>query len=106
MAEYQEVIKQFWRICERYRADVCCANCPLKEVRGVYHCWRRISEEPEKAEELIMKWAKENPPVTNAEKFKEVFGYDPRLLAIWNNSSHIWFDDEFEEPEDGRSNEN
>ena len=98
MAEYREVVKQFKRMCESNCSD--CHECPIESYRGFYHCWRWVSEDPEKAEELIMKWAKEHQPVTNAEKFKEVFGYDPRLLAIWNNSSHIWFDDEFEEPKD------
>lgn len=93
MAEYQEVIKQFWRICERYRADVCCGNCPLKDVRGVYHCWRWISEDPEKAEELIMKWAKNNPPITNRDKFKEVFGMD---LVVTGDTSK-WLDEEYKE---------
>lgn len=106
MAEYQEVIKQLHRICEHYRAEEYCVNCPIRKAQGIYQCWRWVSEDPEKAEELIMQWAKENPPITNADKFKEVFGCDPRLLAIWNSNSHIWFDDEFKEPEDGRSNEN
>ena len=102
MAEYQEVIKQLHRICERYRADVCCANCPLKEVRGIYHCWRWISEEPEKAEELIMKWAKENPVVTNRDKFKEVFGFDPLTDKHLMCGTPIigWFGKEYKEPKD------
>lgn len=106
MAEYQEVIKQLKRICERYRADVCCANCPLKDVRGVYHCWRWISEEPEKAEELIMQWAKEHQPVTNADKFKEVFGCRPFRIMLFNDDFIKWLHEEYKEPEDGRSNEN
>lgn len=98
MAEYQEVIKQFWRICERYRADVCCANCPLKNVRGVYHCWRWISEEPEKAEELIMNWAKKNPPVTNNDKIKEIFGLDFKSTFTASPWTLEWLDEEYKEP--------
>lgn len=100
MAEFKEVIKQFWRICERYRADVCCANCPLKDARGVYHCWRWISEEPEKAEELIMKWAKENPVKKNYHKFEETFGINPILMDWWNTKGADWLMEEYKEPKD------
>ena len=97
MAEYQEVARQFKRMCDSRKW---CDSCIINEKRGTITCYRFMMEQPMKAEEIIMQWAKEHPHVTNAEKFKEVFGYDPQLLAIWNNSSHIWFDDEFEEPKD------
>ena len=98
MAEYQEVIKQFKRMCKHYRADICCAKCPLKEVRGIYHCWRWISEEPAEAEELIMKWAKEHPVKTNAQKFEEIFGFNPYTLTIFKTNSVNWLEDEYKEP--------
>lgn len=97
MADYQEVIKQFWRLCHHYRVDICCANCPLEEVRGVCHCWRWISEEPEKAEQLIMTWAKENPVKTNRDKFKKVFGFDPFTVDLFGTA---WFEKEYKEPKD------
>lgn len=100
MAEYQEVIKQFRRICEHYRADVCCANCPLKEERGIYHCWRWISEEPEKAEEIIMNWAKKNPPVTNGDKIKEVFGIDFKSTFNISPWTKEWLEEAYKEPKD------
>ena len=100
MAEYQEVIKQFWRICERYRTDVCCGTCPLKEVRGVYHCWRWISEEPEKAEELIMDWAEKNPVITNDLKFQEVFGCKPYSITLFDDDFIKWLSEEYKEPKD------
>ena len=106
MAEYQEVVKQFKRMCESNCSN--CHGCPIESYRGFYHCWRWVSEEPEKAEELIMNWAKNNPPVTNLDKFKEVFGFDPLADKHLMCGTPIigWFGKEYKEPEDGRSNEN
>lgn len=105
MAEYQEVVKQFKRMCESNCSD--CRQCPIESYRGFYHCWRWVSEEPEKSEELIMQWADEHPLITNRDKFKEVFGFDP-VQMDWCNISRAatWLSDEYKEPKDGRSNEN
>ena len=96
MAEYREVIKQFQRMCESYGAS--CDGCPVKKQRGIFHCWRWITEEPEVAEELIMKWAKENPVMTNGDKIKEVFGID--FKSTFNTSPWTleWLDEEYKEP--------
>ena len=88
MAEYQEVIKQFKRMCRSFSNS--CDRCPIKNHREIFHCWRWISEEPELAEEIIMNWAKENPSVTNRDKFKEVFGMD---LVVTVDSK--WLDEEY-----------
>ena len=106
MAEYKEVIKQFKRICKHYRQDVCCSKCPLKEVRGVYHCWRWISEEPEEAEELILQWAKENPEKTNRDIFKDTYGFDISDLFRLGISRDLqsWLEMEYEEPSDDDAN--
>lgn len=40
-------------------------------------CDNFMGNNPEEAEKIIMDWAKEHPAVTNADKFKEVFGMDP-----------------------------
>lgn len=104
MAEYQEVIKQYKRMCEIYKDT--CDGCPLEKPRGLNTCWRWCFEEPEKAEELVMNWAKEHQPVTNADKFKEVFGYRPFRIMLFNDDFIKWLHEEYKEPEDGRSNEN
>lgn len=67
MAEFVEVIRQKDRICNSYD----CNECPLKSG-----CMSLIVNEPEKAEQIIMEWAKEHPSKTNADKFKEVFGVE------------------------------
>ena len=99
MAEYQEVIKQFNRMCDSYGTS--CDGCPINEQRGIFQCWRWITEEPVKAEEIITNWAKKNPPVTNAEKFKEVFGFD--FIEANDTTSpswpDLWLESEYKEPE-------
>lgn len=98
MAEYQEVIKQFKRMCKSNCDD--CLQCPIESYDGFSHCWRWISEEPEKAEELIMKWAKENPPITNNDKIKEIFGLDFKSTFTASPWSLEWLDEEYKEPKD------
>lgn len=79
MAEFTDVIKHKKRMCEKYN---CTHDCPIKKwvtsnyTKTFYGC-TRIMEHPQEAEEIIMKWAKEHPIVTNADKFKEVFGFTP-----------------------------
>ena len=61
---------------------VCCANCPLnKEVcrvdtNTVLHSYKAI--------EIVENWAKEHPIVTNADKFREVFGKEIRKDSCVN----------------------
>lgn len=104
MAEYQEVVKQFKRMCESNCSN--CHECPIESYRGFYHCWRWVSEDPEKSEELIMKWAKEHPVKRNYHKFEETFGINPIRMDWWNTKGADWLMEEYKEPEDGRSNEN
>ena len=104
MAEYREVVKQFKRMCESNCSN--CHECPIESYRGFYHCWRWVSEDPEKSEELIMKWARENPPITNNDKIKEIFGLDFKSTFTASPWTLKWLDEEYKEPEDGRSNEN
>lgn len=73
MAEFKEVIKQKERICDYVNGK--CTNCYLWEC-SERTCVSFIMEHPQEAEEIIMKWASENPVQTNADKFKEVFGVE------------------------------
>lgn len=72
MSDYSfvEVVKARERMCKKSGG---CANCELKILSG-YICGLDILKNPEQAQEIIMKWAKEHPVKTNADKFKEVFG--------------------------------
>lgn len=94
MAEFTTVMREYGRMCK-----VCmeCENCPLKSsnnFRGVV-CNLFVRKFPEEAERIIMKWAKEHPIVTNAMKFKEIFGYDFQD-AFGALGCSEWLDDEYE----------
>lgn len=71
MSEFVEVMKQKRRMCKSFEL---CKGCPLsKSTEG---CSYELTEFPRNAELIIMKWASEHPSKTNADKFKEVFGYE------------------------------
>lgn len=72
MAEFKEVLKQKDRLCKNISCDECGFYCGNNK-RDI-SCGDFIIMYPEEAEKIIMDWAKENPPQTNADKFKEVFG--------------------------------
>lgn len=72
MTEFQTVIKERQRMCDKY----ICSICPLGHQRELTYdtCPNWIIAHPEKAEKIIMDWA--NNHKTNLQKFKEVFGFD------------------------------
>lgn len=77
MAEFKEVMKQRKRMC---KASECTSiSCELKNmarIKGDITCDYLLTEYYEEAEEIIMKWAEENPIMTNADMLKKVFGFD------------------------------
>ena len=104
MAEFKEVAKNYSRLCSAYpNCNYLDKECPINKARDkVYVCryWTLVVD-PEKAEEVIMTWAKENPVKTNRKKFKEVFGIDFSDLYNSGFSRCIqnWLEKEYEEPE-------
>lgn len=76
MAEFTEVIKQKERIHKTYTGI--CEKCAISSSNNgkKIGCGTFITDYPQEAEEIIMKWAEEHPIKTNADKFKEVFGFD------------------------------
>lgn len=106
MAEFQEVMKQRNRMCESYVGCMDCALCDINNGENI-DCSAFCIKHPQRAEEIIMKWAEENRVQTNADKFKEVFGI--KLLDdLCNNIScdvecdecdlHIFCQQEYKEP--------
>lgn len=59
MAEYVEVIKQKKRMCN---STLCC-KCDIFHLSGenIENCPQFISNNPSKAEKIIMSWAAEHP---------------------------------------------
>lgn len=78
MAEFCEVMKQRKRMCEKLDTKCSEKSCPLSfEINGKnLACARYVADYPQEAEKIIMDWAKEHPVMTNADKFKEVFGIE------------------------------
>lgn len=75
MAEFQEVMRQYDRMCSHYEE---CADCPFH--RNVIWCIKKIggkryvNENARPAEEIIMAWAAKHPePVYPS--YIEVFGW-------------------------------
>lgn len=68
MAEFTEVMEHRQRMCDEMES---CLVCPLNG-NAISGCFTFIKKRPQEAEEIIMKWADENPIQTNADKFKEV----------------------------------
>lgn len=72
MAEFQKVVKEKERMCDKY----VCALCPLGKYHRLSseHCSRWVIANPKQAESIIMRWAAEHPIKTNRMRFEEVFG--------------------------------
>lgn len=105
MAEFTKVAKEYSRMCSAYPD---CNECPINKARDktcVCRYWVLVVD-PEKAEEVIMDWAKEKPPITNNDKIKEIFGLDFKSTFTASPWTLEWLNEEYKEPEDGRSNEN
>lgn len=76
-------MKEIKRIHETYKD---CANCPLDETLDDNTiCSDFIFSYPEEVIEIVKKWSKEHPIITNAMKFEEVFGCPP---TPDNNEGH------------------
>lgn len=76
MAEFCEVMKQEERMCN-YMKNNCaiCSLCSSNNGKGLV-CGSFLVDYSQEAEKIIMDWAKEHPVMTNADKFKEVFGIE------------------------------
>lgn len=61
MAEFQEVIKQFKRMCSYYQGNLKCPmGCPMNGV-NISQCRKILVEQPEITEKTVMAWAAEHP---------------------------------------------
>lgn len=80
--EFLEFMKQKERMCSTCN---CAEDCPMYRGKNAIHCNDFIRYHPKKAEKIVEKWAKENPPMTNDDKFKKVFGKSfENLCDEWN----------------------
>lgn len=65
MAEFQEIVQEFHRLCETQRRlhKNSCDKCPVKiaTMGTMFQCYRYVLEEPKETENIIMSWAAEHP---------------------------------------------
>lgn len=65
MAEFQEIIREFHRLCETQRKTHknTCDKCPIKiaTMGTMFQCYRYVLEKPKVAESIIVAWAAEHP---------------------------------------------
>lgn len=90
MAEFSKVAAEMTRMCSHYEGF--CKECPLGFSAS---CRNWVLAQSKQAEEIIIKWAAENPIITNGAKFWEVFGYD-FVRAVYANE---WYNAEYKKPE-------
>lgn len=74
MAEFVEVIRQYTRMCKSNGNT--CLGCELERERQDT-CRGFLMSNPVRAEEIIMKWAAENPEKTMMDVFLEKFPSAP-----------------------------
>ena len=96
MAEFAKVAAEMTRMCGHYEGF--CKECPLGFAAS---CRNWVIGQPEEAEEIIMKWAAENPFKSNGTKFSEVFGYD-FVKAVYTDD---WYNAEYKKPEEQEEEE-
>ena len=119
--EALEFLKEYRRMCNLYEH---CEGCPLSEKQCLAQRLQTDSEYLTVTSE-VEKWSKEHPIITNAQKFKEVFGFNGDTVNKFKpeigiagtkgscgyddcrescGSRHfprcpMWWNDEFKEPE-------
>lgn len=71
---------------EEICAGISCSDCPFN--RKVCNAGKLLFYSFE-AIEIVENWAKENPIKTNAEKFKEVFGFKPYTKNCINGEEKV-----------------
>ena len=110
----EKYIKENKRMCNSYDG---CINCPFNRANNneMDYCIDTTNSEIVKKQvEIVEKWSKEHPIVTNAMKFKEVFGCEPyetmtirycppvayRTSKCMRNCEEckVWWDEEWKEP--------
>lgn len=99
MAEsFVKVAKEYKRMCNLSER---CSNCPMNKSKdSAYTCrYWMLYVDPEAAEKVILDWASDHPIKTNAQKFKEVFGFDISAKFAISGYASKWLEKGYEEPE-------
>lgn len=93
--EFQEVCKNFTRMCDSIGCSECGIEKAQKTRREFPSCESFLIDCPEQSESIVGQWAKEHPVVTNGDKFREVFGFDIAMASVLLNEE--WLNQEYKE---------
>ena len=93
--EVFDCLKEAQRMCKSYPD---CKGCPLINFAcGFIRCIERFSDEDIQCQiKIVEQWSKEHPIITNARKFKEIFGLPAHCMI---DQDAQWWDEPYEEPE-------
>lgn len=69
-------------------------QCPLSKAKKQFNCSDWVEMHPTEAVAIVEKWSKEHPVKTNADKFKEVFGFGGHTQV---DQHAQWWDEPYEE---------
>lgn len=77
-----EYLKAVARMCNA--GGNCDSGCPMADKHYYYKggCSEFVRAYPAETIAIIEKWATEHPVVTNLDKFKEVFGVEPKRPKV------------------------
>lgn len=78
MAEFKEIMAIRNRMCNKLKS---CANCQIYSGNTGTTCRELAHKDPERYEDILLKWDAGNPIKTNAVKFKETFNIDVMLTG-------------------------
>lgn len=83
MAEFQEIIKQFRRMCWYYQRQVKCDGCPMVGC-NISQCRKLAFDRPDETEIIVTKWAAEHPEPqfpTFYDWLEKLMGSDRKLIV-------------------------
>ena len=84
--EFKEFAKTMKRMCDRTGCD----KCPLNALdSNTVFCFQVVLNNPEKADEIVSKWASEHPIKTNAMKIKEIFDTDIKIYPLTTDTFSV-----------------
>lgn len=88
MADFVEMMKIEKRLCE---STTKCEECVLHHNNNGKNtiCGSLATDYPEETQEILLKWDKEHPIKTNADKFEEVYGFRLSIFVCpWEGSDY------------------
>ncbi len=91
-----EFLKEYRRMCNSYIHRFGCEGCPLtgKQCLGT-GVRNKTDSEYLTITSTVEQWSKENPIITNADKFKEVFELPTHCMI---DQDAQWWDEPYKEP--------